>query len=80
MQWHGCIDHILELITKIAMKDYEGSEGTMGAAMAFVGHFSSRSHAQQRLLSLHRGGRSVKCIQDVSICWWSTYSMCECFL
>jgi hypothetical protein len=32
MQWHGCIDHILELITKISMKDYERSEGTMATA------------------------------------------------
>lgn len=39
-QWHGCVDHILELITGIAMKDYEGSEGTMAAARSLVGHFS----------------------------------------
>jgi hypothetical protein len=76
-QWYGCIDHILELITKIAMKDYEGSEGAMGAARALVGHFSSSSQAEQSLLSLQQGGRPVKCIQDVATCWWSTYSMCE---
>ena len=76
-QWHGCIDHILELITKIAMKDYEGSEGTMAAARALVYHFSSSSQAEQRLLSLQQTGKPVKCIQDVVTRWWSTYSMCE---
>jgi len=76
-QWHGCIDHILELITKIAMKDYEGSEGAMQSARALVGHFSSSSQAEQRLLSLQQNGRPVKCIQDVCTRWWSTFSMCE---
>jgi hypothetical protein len=76
-QWHGCIDHILELITKIAMKDYDGTEGTMVAARALVEHFSSSYQAEQRLLSLQQGGRPVKCIQDVVTHWWSTYSMCE---
>jgi hypothetical protein len=33
-QWNGCIDHILELITGIVMKDFEGTEGTMAAARA----------------------------------------------
>lgn len=76
--WHGCVDHILELITKIAMKDYEGSEGTMAAARALVGHFSSSSQAEQRLLNLQPAGtRAVKCIQDVATRWWSTFSMCE---
>jgi len=76
--WHGCVDHILELITKIAMKDYEGSEGTMAAARALVGHFSSSSQAEQRLLNLQpAGSRAVKCIQDVATRWWSTFSMCE---
>ncbi len=71
-------DHILELITKIAMKDYEGSEGTMAAARALVGHFSSSSQAEQRLLNLQPAGtRAVKCIQDVATRWWSTFSMCE---
>jgi hypothetical protein len=79
-QWHGCIDHILELITKIAMKDYEGSEGTMAAARALVGHFSSSSQAEQRLLSLQQTRKPVKCIQDVVMHWWSTYSMCKSLL
>jgi hypothetical protein len=77
MQWHGCIDHILKLITKIAMKDYEGSEGTMVAARALVGHFSSSSQAEQRMLSLQLTGKPVKHIQDVATCWWSMYSMYE---
>ena len=67
-QWHGCIDHILELITGLAMKDYEGSEGAMAAARALlVGHFSSSSQAEQRLLNLQTTTRPVKCIQDVAV-------------
>jgi len=47
IQWHGCIDHFLELITGIAMKDYEGSEGYIAAAArALVDHFSSSSQAK----------------------------------
>ena len=65
-QWHGYMDHILELITKIAMKDYDGSEGTMTAARTLVGHFSSSPQAEQRLLNLQPAGRPIKCIQDVS--------------
>jgi len=76
-QWHGCIDHILELITKIAMKDYEGSEDAMASARALVGHFSSSSQAEQRLLGLQQTSKPVKCIQDVCTRWWSTFSMCE---
>jgi hypothetical protein len=71
-------DHILELITKIAMKDYEGSEGTMAAARALVGHFSSSSQAEQHLLNLQPAGTwTVKCVQDVVTCWWSPFSTCE---
>ncbi len=65
-QWHGCVDHIIELITKIAMKDYDGSEGTTTAARTLVGHFSSSPQAEQRLLNLQPAGRPIKCIQDVS--------------
>jgi hypothetical protein len=59
------------------MKDYEGSEGTMAAARAQVGHFSSSSQAEQRLRSLRQTGKPVKCIQDIVTHWWSTYSVCE---
>ncbi len=74
--WHGCIDHLLELITGIAFKDYPETEGTMLAARQLVGHFSSSSQAEAILLNLQRTVRPVKLIQDVSTRWWSTHSMC----
>jgi hypothetical protein len=65
MQWHGCIDHILELITKIAMKVYEGSEGYYGRCKGSSGYFSSSSQAEQMLLSLQQTGKPRTCIQHV---------------
>jgi hypothetical protein len=41
--WHGCIDHLLNLITKIAFKDFAESDGAMNATRELVGHFSSSS-------------------------------------
>jgi hypothetical protein len=74
--WHGCIDHLLELVTKVAFTDTEDSEDTMKCARDLVAYSNSSSQAEQRLLSL-QVGTSVKCIQDVSTRWWSTFSMCE---
>jgi hypothetical protein len=45
--WHGCIDHLLELVTGIAFKDIPGSEGTMAAARALVASFDYSSQAGQ---------------------------------
>jgi hypothetical protein len=73
---HGCVDHLLNLVTKLAFTDFPGSEGAMLAAR-LVGHFSSSSQAEAILLSKQIPGSAVKCIQDVTTCWWSTYSMCE---
>jgi hypothetical protein len=52
----------------------------MNAARELVGHFSSSSQAEKILLSKQIPGSAVICIQDVTTCWWSTYSMCECLL
>ncbi len=77
VSWHGCIDHLLNLITKIAFKDFTESDGAMNAARELVGFFSSSSQAEAILLSKQIPGSEVKCIQDVATRWWSTYSMCE---
>lgn len=77
LSWHGCIDHLLNLVTKVAFKDFAESEGTMNKARELVGHFSSSSQAEEILLSKQIPGSAVKCIQDVTTRWWSTYSMCE---
>jgi len=77
VDWHGCIDHLLNLVTKIAFKDSVESDGAMNAARELVGFFSSSSQAEEILLSKQMPGSAVKCIQDVTTRWWSTYSMCE---
>jgi hypothetical protein len=77
LSWHGCVDHLLELVTGVALKDYPESAGAMQAARDIVSFFSSSSQATETLLSLQRTGRPVKCIQDVATRWWSTYSMCH---
>ena len=77
LAWHGCVDHILELVTGVAMKDYNQSAGAMAKARELVGFFSSSSQAEAILLSKQAQGKAVKCIQDVATRWWSTYSMCS---
>jgi len=66
VSWHGCIDHLLNLITKIAFKDFAKSNGAMNAARELVGHFSSSSQAEEILLNKQIPGSAVKCIQDVT--------------
>jgi hypothetical protein len=77
LSWHGCIDHLLNLVTKVAFKDSAESAGAMKKARELVGHFSSSSQAEEILLSKQIPGAAVKCIQDVTTRWRSTYSMCE---
>jgi len=76
-KWHGCVGHLLELITGIAFKDLPESEGTMSACRTLVNFFNSSSQAMDKLLAKQSIGRAVKPIQDVSTRWWSTWSMCE---
>jgi hypothetical protein len=45
--WHGCIDHKLELVTKLAFKDTPESIGTMAACCAIVTFFNSPSQAKE---------------------------------
>lgn len=47
--WHGCIDHKLELVTKLAFKDNPESNGTMSACRAIVTFFNSSSQATAKL-------------------------------
>jgi hypothetical protein len=65
-------------VTKVAFKDCAESNGAMNKARELVGHFGSSSQAEKEiLLSKQIPGSAVKCIQDVTTCWWSTYSVCE---
>ena len=78
VQWHGCIDHILELTTGIAFKDIPESEGTMARCRSLVTFFNQSSTATKVLLDLQttmntaQGRRelhAVNVIQDVVTRW-----------
>jgi hypothetical protein len=72
--WHGCIDHILELVTKIAFKDIPDSIGTVALCQSLVTFFNASSQKEKMKVML---GVSLTVIQDVSTCWWSTFTVCE---
>jgi hypothetical protein len=67
VSWHGCIDHLLNLKTKIHLKTLQN------AARGLVGHYSSSPQAGEILLNKQIPGSAIKCIQDVTTYWWSTY-------
>ncbi len=46
-RWHGCVDHSLELVTGIALKDLPVSEGTMSACRTLINFFNSSSQASK---------------------------------
>ena len=77
--WHGCIDHKLELVTKLAFKDTAESTGTMAACRAIVNFFNSSSQATEKLKEETKARLEVALtvIQDVMTRWWSTFSMLE---
>jgi hypothetical protein len=50
-KWHGCIDHLLELVTGITFKDLPESDGTMSACRTLINFFNSSSQAMAKLLS-----------------------------
>jgi hypothetical protein len=76
-KWLGCIDHLVQLCTKIAFKDLPNSEGSMKLCRELVNFFNSSPQAMKKLHSKQVQGRELNPIQDVTTRWWSTYSMCE---
>jgi hypothetical protein len=46
--WHGCIDHKLELVTKLAFKDVPELINTMVACHSIVTFFNSSSQATEK--------------------------------
>jgi hypothetical protein len=50
-KWHGCVDHLLELVTGIAFKDFPKSNGTMSACRTMIYFFNSSSQAMAKLLA-----------------------------
>ncbi len=77
--WHGCIDHMLELVTKLAFKDLPNTQGTMTTCRSMVNFFNSSSQATLKLKEKAKArlGVPLTVIQDVCTRWWSTYSMCK---
>jgi hypothetical protein len=76
-KWLGCIDHLLQLVTKKAFSDLPQSEETLKACRNLANFFNASSQATQKLLGKQVEGKAVKPIQDVTTRWWSTYSMCD---
>jgi hypothetical protein len=76
-KWHGCVDHLLELVTGIAFTDAPETIGAMSACRSIVNFFNSSTQAMGKLLSKQQAGKAVKPIQDVATRWWSTYSMVD---
>jgi hypothetical protein len=76
-KWHGCIDHLVELVTGLAFSDTPESLGAMSACRSLINFFNSSTQAMSKLLSKQVAGRAVKPIQDVVTRWWSTFSMVD---
>ena len=57
--WHGCIDHLLELVTGIAFTDAPETMGAMSACCSVVNFFNSSTQAMGKLLSKQQVGRAV---------------------
>lgn len=76
-RWHGCVDHQLEIVTRIAFTDAPESLHSMSSCRSLINFFNSSTQAMGKLLSKQQVGRAVKPIQDVVTRWWSTYSMVE---
>jgi hypothetical protein len=65
-KWLGCIDHLLQLVTKKAFSDLPMSEGPLKACRNLANFFNSSSQATKKLLGKQVKGRAVKPIQDVT--------------
>jgi hypothetical protein len=79
-KWHGCIDHLLKLITRIAFTDTPKTMGTMSACHSIIYFFNSSPQVMSKLLLKQVEVRAVKPIQDLVTRWWRAYSMMEWWL
>jgi hypothetical protein len=88
----GCIDHILQVTTKLAQLDPPLAAGenhgleaeTLLKARALVGTFNSSTQLMNYLKRLQASFNEVEgsnkilgLIQDIVTRWWSTFTMCE---
>jgi hypothetical protein len=70
-KWIGCIDHLLQLVTRKAFSDLPMSEGALKECHNLVNYFNSSSQAMKKLLGKQVVGRAVKPVQDVTTRWWN---------
>lgn len=80
---HYCVDHVLELTTKIAfgLTDPDNNlvmKDTMKAARSLVGHIKGSPQQTTILKSLQvNNSRPLTVVVDVATRWWSTFNMCD---
>ena len=74
-EFNGCVDHLLELTTKLAFRSGVQGEETMEKCRRLVNHFTSSSQALEALKRKQIDRVPVGVIQDVVTRWWSTYAM-----
>jgi hypothetical protein len=64
--WHGCVDHLLELVTGIAFRTVKNLKAQLLLSGTLSFFFKSSSLKTAKLLSKQSADRAVKPIQDVS--------------
>lgn len=76
--WHGCMAHMLELVTGLCFKG-PGVAETMKLARALVGSIKGSSQAAAELARVlaFMNLPVLATIQDVETRWWSTHSMAQ---
>jgi hypothetical protein len=81
-----CMDHLINLVTKMAFDDNKipGGQNLMATAREVIGQFTRSSHALERLKQrqvdvdeVRSISKAVGVIEDVVTRWWSTYSSGE---
>jgi hypothetical protein len=58
--WHGCIDHLQELVTGIAFTDAPETMGAMSACCSIVNFLIPPQRATGKLLSKQQVGRASR--------------------
>ena len=74
--WHGCLAHMLELVTGLVFEG-EGVKTLMVKARALVGSIKGSSQAKEALdkACAFFGLAKLNVLQDVVTRWWSTQTM-----
>jgi hypothetical protein len=80
VQWIGCLDHVINLVTSIAF-DFNSINATMKNARKLIGTFTGSSQNLEKLIAAQQAIRHNDIakvpIQDVVTRWWSTYKTIE---